>query len=442
MSKTYLSSRAAALSPAGHFIARSAFIFLMLCVPALLAAQGNGVKVSNLAVSVGSPTTVTFNVSWQTPMPVALWSDTVWVFVDYNNNGKMERLPVTGATLTATSASGVGKVVEDAGNNQGVWIVGDAREHSSFSATVQLFTSVKDVAGACAYASNYPPVAEYIAVGQIAFTGTPPYNVVLKDVGGSTETRTESSPYTVPVGYMVQSFTDKTGAPGKLDCIPPEIFTLVASASSFCEGDAGISFTLLGTDDGASYELYREGTPEAVTTLEGSGSAATFSDAVNVAGTYSVRTVLGGAFCPATMSNTITVTVTQPGTANNAATACGCASGLDVCNGVCQSCCDCTRWAFCSGFTEISSLAYESIGNWSTANSHCKNKGDGWRLPTKSEMECMSTFGGGAPPGGYLKNNAYWTGTARSGGYYQCTLVDAACVSVYASSSLPFKCVR
>jgi hypothetical protein len=77
----------------------------MLCAPVMLTAQnGNGVKVSNLSVDAG---TVTFNVSWQTPMPMALWSDTVWVFVDYNDAGVMKRLPVTGATLTATSTIGV-----------------------------------------------------------------------------------------------------------------------------------------------------------------------------------------------------------------------------------------------------------------------------------------------------------------------------------------------
>jgi uncharacterized protein (TIGR02145 family) len=190
---------------------------LLLCVPVLLFAQGNGVKVSNLAVSTGSPTTVTFNVSWnKTGMP-DVWSDTVWVFVDYNNNGVMERLPVTSATLTATSAPGVGKVVEDAGNNQGMWVVGNARTQGSFSATVKLLTTVKDVAGACAYASNYPPVGKYSSDAPIlSFTGTPPYELLLAKAGspGETEQVESGNKFLLPCDYTLTSFTDATGAPG------------------------------------------------------------------------------------------------------------------------------------------------------------------------------------------------------------------------------------
>jgi uncharacterized protein (TIGR02145 family) len=192
-------------------------LLMMMCCPALLAAQGNGVKVSYLAVSAGSPSTVTFNVSWnREAMPVALWSDTVWVFVDYNNNGKMERLPVTGATLTATSAPDMGKVVEDAGNNQGMWVVGNARNAGAFTATVQLFTEVKNVAGACAYASNYPPVGEYTSAAKISFTGTPPYELLLAKASapGETEQVESGNKFLLPCNYTVTSFTDATGAPG------------------------------------------------------------------------------------------------------------------------------------------------------------------------------------------------------------------------------------
>jgi uncharacterized protein (TIGR02145 family) len=200
-------------------------LLMMMCWPAMLAAQGNGVKVSNLAVSAGSPTTVTFDVSWsKTGMP-DVWSDTVWVWVDYNQNGKMERLPVTGATLTATSASGVGKVVKDAGNNQGVWVVGNARSAGSFSATVRLFTTASVVAGACAYASNYPPVGKYSSsdASEILFTGTPMYDLVLKKVAdGSTYSISTTGRYSIiHTNEVIQSFTDATNAPGRLYNTPP-----------------------------------------------------------------------------------------------------------------------------------------------------------------------------------------------------------------------------
>jgi hypothetical protein len=283
-------------------------LLMMLCVPVILVAQ-NGVTVSNLAVDAG---TVTFNVSWKSADMPEVWSDTVWVFVDYNKNGVMERLPLlSGATLTATSAPGEGKVIEETGNDKGVWIVGDARSADSFSATVQLFTTENVVAGACAYASNYSPVGEYTSATNISFTGTPPYNIVLKDAEGSTEIRTESSPYTVSTGYIVQSFTDKTAAVGKLACIPSTAYTLTASASSFCAGGAGVTFALSGTEPGRIYQLYRDGTT-VVATLTGDGNTATFCEAVNEAGIYTARAVALPEYCPATMNGSLLVESVSP----------------------------------------------------------------------------------------------------------------------------------
>ncbi|MDR2449625.1 MAG: hypothetical protein LBD52_06670, partial [Prevotellaceae bacterium] len=191
----------------------------IICCPSVLTAQ-NGVTVLGLMVDAG---TVTFNVSWnKTTMPVSLWSDSVWVFVDYNNAGKMERLPLLpGATLTATSAPDVGRIIQYSDNNKGVWVVGNARNAGSFSATVKLLTVTADIAGACAYASNYPPVGEYKTTTQLAFTGTPPYEIVLKHEGGTTITQSlNSGNYFVPASYTMQSFSDKTGSPGIIKCMP------------------------------------------------------------------------------------------------------------------------------------------------------------------------------------------------------------------------------
>jgi uncharacterized protein (TIGR02145 family) len=177
-----------------------------------VAAQSNGVTVSGLAISAG---TVTFNVSWnKTTMPVALWSDTVWVFVDYNKAGKMERLPVTAAIASA------GTVTMAPNNNKGVWVIGNARSAGSFSATVTLLTATATATGACAYASNYPPVGEYISTTQISFTGTPMYDIVLKHSNGSTITVQSGGTFLLPCSYTVASFTDITRAPGLMKCIP------------------------------------------------------------------------------------------------------------------------------------------------------------------------------------------------------------------------------
>jgi uncharacterized protein (TIGR02145 family) len=185
---------------------------MMLCLPMALAAQSsNGVIVSGLAINAG---TVTVNVGWEnTDMP-PLWSDSVWVFVDYNSNGVMKRLPVTAATASAGT-------VTMAPNNKGVWIIGNARSAGSFSATVTLLTATTTATGACAYASNYPPVGEYISDTEISFIGTPMYDVVLEHSNGSTVTVQSGGTFLLPCDYTLQSFTDATtGAPGIMKCIP------------------------------------------------------------------------------------------------------------------------------------------------------------------------------------------------------------------------------
>jgi uncharacterized protein (TIGR02145 family) len=255
-------------------------LLIMLCCPVMLAAQ-NGVTVSNLAVSNGSPSTVTFDVSWKnTGMPVP-WSDTVWVFVDYNNNGVMERLSVTGATTSA------GTVTKISDNDKGVWIAGNARTNGSFSATVKLFTAIKDVGGACVYGSNYPPVGKYTAADKIEFTGTPEYKVVLEKSDKSTYTATvhKDESLSIPSGEVALSFIDKTGAPGMFE---PAIYTL--SGSNVCVG-AGVTLTLSGSQKGWKYQLYK-GSTAIGNVVDGTGSTLAFPD-VPAAGNfnYTVWTV-------------------------------------------------------------------------------------------------------------------------------------------------------
>jgi hypothetical protein len=270
----------------------------------LLSAQ-NGVTVGGLAVTSG---TVTFNVSWNGANMPEVWGDSVWVFVDYNVSGKMERLPLlAGATLTATSAPGVGAVKAEPGNNRGVWVVGNARTNSSFSATVRLLTATADIAGACVYASNYPPVGEYVS-GGITFTGTPPYAIAFSD-GSSVTMSISGSVYPIPEGATVKSFSDKTGAPGRIKCLSPVVYASTVSASGFCAGASGVSFALLGTEQGRNYQLFRDGSAVG-TVLAGTGSAASFTGTFEE-GTYTVRTVPEGGYCDIVMGTPLLVAKNQ-----------------------------------------------------------------------------------------------------------------------------------
>jgi uncharacterized protein (TIGR02145 family) len=279
---------------------RKFLLSMMLCCPAMLAAQ-NGVTVSGLSVDAG---TVTFNVSWnRDAMPVALWSDTVWVFVDYNKNGVMERLPITSATASA------GTVTKIPNNDKGVWVAGNARSAGSFSTTVQLFTAVSNVGGACAYASNYPPVGEYKNnATEISFTGTPMYEILLAKPDGETAIVKSGNPFFLPCDYTAQSFTDATGAPGLFNCIAPFAHTL--SGSDIYMG-ADVVLTLSSSQSGWHYQLYKDNMPVGGK-KEGTGNALVFSETSTGVGefNYTVQTVdATGAQCEIQVSNMLVISV-------------------------------------------------------------------------------------------------------------------------------------
>ena len=189
----------------------------LLLWPMVLAAQ-NGVILSNLVSGAG---TVTFNVSWDERDVPEVWSDTVWVFVDYNKAGKMARLPLSGATLTNSSWRYASVIFGEAegGNDQGAWVVGNARTQGYFSTKVSLYSATTDLPGACVYASNYPPKGLFTTPTNVSFTGTPLFKIVLKEPNGSgTLTGYADRSYITPAGYTLVSFTDGTGAPGILPC--------------------------------------------------------------------------------------------------------------------------------------------------------------------------------------------------------------------------------
>jgi hypothetical protein len=156
----------------------------------------------------------------------------------------------------------VGELVEE--NIKGAWVVGDARTKGSFSATVQLLTATADLYGACAYASSYPPVGQYVSESEIVFSGTPWYEIKLLHSDGYTvETIASGSTFLLPCSYTVSSFTDATGAPGIIKCLAPTNLTLTANPETIC---AGTTVTLTASaDDAVSYSI--DGTnwqPEAV----------------------------------------------------------------------------------------------------------------------------------------------------------------------------------
>jgi len=111
--------------------------------------------------------------------------------------------------------------------------------------------------------------------------------------------------------------------------------------------------------------------------------------------------------------------------------------------GTAVSCAGVGGWTGCSGMTV--NLADESgMMNWSEANTTCNNKktGDDWRLPTRTELECMCENRGA---GGYATDGHYWSSTADSSYYYYVYFnSDGSCVtnSLDPSNIYRVRCVQ
>jgi uncharacterized protein (TIGR02145 family) len=130
------------------------------------------------------------------------------------------------------------------------------------------------------------------------------------NTGSGTVSAQAYSTYNLFAGQTLVSFTDKTGAPGIIKCIPPATHTLIASATGFCVDDAaGVTFALQSTQSGVKYQLYRDGTTAAVGVLDGTGSAGTFTGGpFKDAGVYTAKSEADGVHCAVAMTGSRAVT--------------------------------------------------------------------------------------------------------------------------------------
>jgi hypothetical protein len=340
---------------------RKNILLLIMCMPALLSAQ-NGVTVDNIVVKRGSPSTVTFDMSWnRNAMPVTPWSDTVWVFVDHNHSGTMTRLPLSGATLTASSAPSVGKVIKAPGNDNGVWVVGNAKTGASgsFSASVQLLIPISAIFDACAYASNYRPVAKYVTVDKLKLTGTPPFHLELNTGAVSAE-----GEYTLQANQSLLSVTDRTGEPGTIACLDlatPQITQV--TPTPICRGtnvvfrvtapEAGLSYIWTGNPAGTA-----SGAANGTYTVSGANTGA---KAVTVRSSITFR----GITCQSANAATVTATVNgnpvPPGTTSNKSR---CGAGTITLNATAVSGCTIDWYTAATGGTKVAT----GVTSFTTSN--------------------------------------------------------------------------
>jgi hypothetical protein len=243
------------------------------------------------------------------------WSDTVWVFVDYNKDGVMKRLSSelggTLSTHTATAHSeslNGGTVRLEPNNIKGMWVIGDARTNTagSFSATVEMYTSEKNLAGACAYGSSYPPVGEWVSPIKVNFTGTPIYEITLKDLGGETLTVKSNSTFLQPCDYTIDSFTDATGAPSKfIKCMP---MTIGISAPDNIPVDISTTFTPIESFSALSAATTYTWSAPDFDPPSGTEASYVAMPPSNIEGTYVVTLkVQSPGYCDRETSKTVTV---------------------------------------------------------------------------------------------------------------------------------------
>jgi hypothetical protein len=156
-------------------------------------------------------------------------------------------------------------------------------------------------------------VSNWIDETKLGFNGTPWYEITLTPTGGGAdETVKSGGTFLLPCSYTVSSFTDRTGAPGVFNCLPPAtgIYDLMASAAAYCTGDA-VTFALDNTISGRTYQLYKDGNA-VMDVLTGTGSAETFTGAFAGAGEYTARMEAEGIYCAAQMNGVHAIVENTP----------------------------------------------------------------------------------------------------------------------------------
>jgi hypothetical protein len=136
--------------------------------------------------------------------------------------------------------------------------------------------------------------------------GSAPYTIIWNN--GATGTHLSA----LSAGTYSVSVSDAAG------CTASQSFTIsdpnapttfaVTGGGSFCEGGAGVSVGLSGSESGVTYQLLKDNVA-AGTPINGNGSALDFG-LQTVAGTYTVRAQNAGA-CSAQMTGSVSITVDQ-----------------------------------------------------------------------------------------------------------------------------------
>ena len=136
----------------------------------------------------------------------------------------------------------------------------------------------------------------------------------------------------------------------------------------------------------------------------------------------------------------VSATTSYYAQARNTTTGCVSTARLTVTGTVCP---DCVSWTTCDGFTEISDNVVEPGGtkSLSDAGTLCQKKGDGWRLPTLTELTCICKNKCSLPGG--PSNYGFWSQTNDTGSYYFAVAFGNCVATPYLQGTTRYvKCVK
>ena len=434
MEEITLSLRSSFIGRAAAFIARSAFILGGL-LPAVGIAQA-----PNLTVCAGKGYTLTSNVEATGTSPVTY---------EWYENGENMGGAYNTASISITE-----------GRQEGTYYY--ARKASNAECLGGVFSNTYTVV-----VQGTPPAEPTDASanarcgsGAVTFSATVQGDCTIdwytEAIGGSI----------VGGGSSVTSFSPSIGSSTTYYAEARNTTTGCVSAARLAVGGTVHDLPVVASVSAST--LCTGGTATLTATVSGGGTTSDMTYTWNIGGTTSTtdeptmntQSLTENTAFTVTVTNSIgcmsvaksgTITITNPATSGQAPNACGCASGLTTCGGMCvdQTCSGSSSWSHGCGFTQVSNTVSECCGQtmiWDNANSDCQKKGEGWRLPTLTELECMCKYRTQYPlPGGFKMNGVYWSATAIKNTYYVLWFGTSGCdaLTAYAPTDAVYvKCVK
>jgi uncharacterized protein (TIGR02145 family) len=236
------------------------------------AAAQSHIRILPAGATYTNPPAIKFRVGWNSiPADGYTHNTKIWIWVDYL---KVENHQDAGNWTRATVAGISAGTLEPGG--KGFWLQGNPGAYNQ-EVTVTLSGAPPKFKW-CAFASDFPPVAEFTGSNSIRFHGSAPFSITYSDQ--SVAGNLPKTPYTPVQGKKIKTITDASGCPGevKYHMTAPAL----SGGGSYCATSAALTCT---GEAGVSYQLHRNGAATGAV-QSGAGSALTWT--VTNSGSYTL----------------------------------------------------------------------------------------------------------------------------------------------------------